>query len=77
MRKQWDKFSVTKNQFVVVQFKKRKIKLPFVETFGDVKINQPLILKDDYGRVEIAVNMGNFAEIYGIKIGDKCIIKKL
>ena len=76
LNKQWNKFAAGKNKFVVAQFKKQKIKLPCVETFGDVEINSPLILKDDYGRVEVAVNMGNFAAVYGIKIGDKCIMKK-
>lgn len=77
LNKQWDGFAVRRNQSVIAQFKKRKIKLSFVGTFGDVKVDRPLILKDDYGRVEIAVNMGNFAAVYGVKIGDKCIIKKL
>ena len=34
------------------------------------------ILKDDYGRVEVAINMENFLFIHKIKIGDTCIIEK-
>lgn len=72
----WDEFSVKKNRMVVLNFKNKKIKLPFVEVFGEVGIGKPLILKDDYMRVEAAINMGNFSKTHNIQVGDKCIIKK-
>lgn len=41
--------------------------LPFVRTFSDVPLNQPLIYIDSRGRVGLAVNQGNFATVYKIK----------
>ena len=55
----------------------QKLDVPFVTTFGEAKENAPLILKDDYGRVEVAINMENFSFIHKIKIGDTCIIEKI
>ncbi|QQG41113.1 MAG: SAM-dependent chlorinase/fluorinase [Candidatus Levyibacteriota bacterium] len=48
-----------------------------VETFGQVKPQEPLILKDDYGRVEIAINLGEFAKKYKVNVDDRVVIKKL
>lgn len=74
---QWDQFGVKKHELVLLQLPKQKITIPFVETFGDVEPGQPLILKDDYGRVEVALNMGSFAERYGVKVGDRCGVLKI
>jgi S-adenosylmethionine hydrolase len=41
--------------------------LPFVRTFSDVKLNQPLLYIDSRGQLGLAVNQGNFAAVYGIK----------
>lgn len=72
-----DKFNIKKNDKISLKFKNKELKVTFVETFGDVKKGDLLILKDDYARNEIAINMGNFAKKYNVKIGDKCTIKKL
>ena len=72
----WDQFDVPKQQTVSINFGNKKIILPFLETFGETMSGNPLILKDDYGRVEVAVNMGNFAKYYDVKVGDTCSIQK-
>ena len=76
MQKIWDKFNVELYKTISINFNKKNIKLPFARTFGDVPKGKPLIFKDDYGRIEAALNMGNLAKTFGLKIGDKCIIKK-
>jgi len=48
--------------------------LPIGRTFSDVAEGEPLILKDDYGRIEMAINMGSFAETFNIKIGDSVVL---
>lgn len=45
-------------------------------TFGDVPPGQPLILNDDFGRVEVAIHRGNFAFTFGVKRGEKLILRK-
>lgn len=72
----WDMFSANKNEILTLQFSEKKIELPFAETFGDVAVNTPMILKDDYGRVEVAVNRGSFSKKYGVNVGDKITIEK-
>ncbi|HLK32243.1 MAG TPA: SAM-dependent chlorinase/fluorinase [Terriglobales bacterium] len=44
----------------------RDMTLPFVRTFGDVPIGEPLIFIDSRGRFSLAVNQRNFAKTYGI-----------
>ena len=41
--------------------------LPFVRTFGDVPVGEPLIFIDSRGRFSLAVNQRNFAQIYHVK----------
>lgn len=52
-----------------------KLELPVVTTFGEVKMGEDLILKDDYGRVEVAKNQGEFVAEYHLRIGDIIIIE--
>ncbi len=72
----WDKFNVKKGDIVAVNFARKTLKVPFLTTFGDAGKEKPLIIKDDYGRMELANNMGNFSKQHMVKIGDSCIIKK-
>jgi len=71
----WDKFNV-KNNNVELNFNNKNIQLPFVTTFGDVGKGKGLIMKDDYGRIEIALNQDSFAGKYDAKIGDEVVIRK-
>ncbi|MGE5206529.1 MAG: S-adenosyl-l-methionine hydroxide adenosyltransferase family protein [Chlamydiota bacterium] len=45
----------------------RDMVLPFVRTFGDVPLGEPLIFIDSRGRFSLAVNQRSFAQIYNIK----------
>ena len=72
----WDKLKIKKGDFIQFIHKNSRLKIPYAVTFGDVDKAKPLIFKDDYGRVEVALNMGNLSRKYNLKIGDKCIIKK-
>ncbi len=44
----------------------REIDMPFVRTFSDVPLKQPLLFIDSRGRASFAVNQGSFAAVYGI-----------
>lgn len=45
----------------------REIQLPFVKTFSDVPLKQPLLYIDSRGRASFAVNQGSFAAAYSIQ----------
>lgn len=49
--------------------------IPVVHTFADVGEGQPLALKGSSGLLELAVNLGNGAEYFGYKPGDKVVYK--
>ena len=76
MHKEWDKLKIKIGDFVEFTHKNNSIKIQHGSTFGDVEKGKPLILKDDYGRIELAINMENFSKKYNAEIGDNCIIKK-
>lgn len=50
------------------------VELISCRTFGDVQAGKHLILKDDYGRVEVAKNLGSFVQDYPVSIGDSIIL---
>ena len=59
-----------------ITLKDNKIEAEVATTFGEVPVGSALIMKDDYSRVEVAINMASFAEKYGVKTGDKLTIRK-
>ena len=72
----WDKFGVRLGNNVNIILKNRIIKIPFFTTFGEVEKGQPLIFKDDYGRIEIAINQGSFIKKYPVNVGDDIFIRR-
>jgi S-adenosyl-L-methionine hydrolase (adenosine-forming) len=72
----WDDFGINLGEKIDLFLKDRKIRIPFKTTFGDVEKGKPLIIKDDYGRIEIAINQGSFFKKYKLKIGDEIVIRK-
>ncbi|MFH2106300.1 MAG: SAM-dependent chlorinase/fluorinase [Candidatus Micrarchaeota archaeon] len=67
--KEMDNFKLGQKLFV------NMIEVTYGNTFGDVPKGEPVIMKDDFERVEMAVNVGNFLEKYNLKTGDHVIIK--
>lgn len=45
----------------------REVAMPFVKTFSDVPLRQPLLFIDSRGRVSFAINQGNFASTYKVE----------
>jgi hypothetical protein len=57
-------------------FDGKKFVLPYIRTYGEVKVGELLILDDDFGRVEVAVNQGRVTDKYEVKVGDMIILEK-
>lgn len=73
---QWDEFGMQNGEKVNLHFQKKKLVVTAATTFGDVPKGKSIIVKDDYGRVEVAINRGNFAKTHRITLGGKCVIQK-
>jgi S-adenosylmethionine hydrolase len=54
----------------------KKFDLPYRRTFGEVKVGEVLLVDDDFGRVEVAVNQGFFVDKFTAKVGDIFILEK-
>jgi S-adenosylmethionine hydrolase len=61
------KLGYGRGQTVPVKLGNKTMDLPFVRTFSDVPLKEPLLYLDSRGRLGIAVNQGSFATIYGIQ----------
>jgi hypothetical protein len=44
----------------------RQLEVPFVKTFSDVAVGQPLFYIDSRGRLGLALNQGDFAKAYNV-----------
>lgn len=71
----WDAADLTLGTQLEIEFGGQVIALPFGRTFDDVEPDGHIIMRDDYGRVEIATNMGNFAARYALSIGDLLLVR--
>ncbi|HIH42438.1 TPA: SAM-dependent chlorinase/fluorinase [Candidatus Woesearchaeota archaeon] len=60
---------------LILLFRKKKLLVTIANTFGEVARGKELIMKDDYGRVEVAINQGSFIARHKVKVGDKVTIK--
>ena len=76
MQSEWDKLKLRIGNNVKLNFNKNSINVPYCTTFGDVPKGKPLIIKDDYGRIEVALNQGSFVKKYPVKIGDGFVVRK-
>lgn len=60
-----------KAAFLDSQRVEEPIRLKYSLTFGDVSEGEDVIVKDDYGRVEVAKNMGRYADEVGAQTGHR------
>jgi S-adenosylmethionine hydrolase len=52
---------------VAVLLNKKTVMLPYVKTFMDVPVGEPLLYIDSRGRVGLAVNQGNYSKKFSIE----------
>ncbi|WP_127125513.1 SAM hydrolase/SAM-dependent halogenase family protein [Pseudoflavitalea rhizosphaerae] len=50
-------------------------RIPFVHTFGDVPESRPMAYLNSLMQFSLAINMGNFANTYGIQSGPDWVVK--
>lgn len=74
---QWDKAGFNLNEIVELETEDEKIHLMYVKTFSDVLVGDPLIMKDDYNRIEAAINQGAFVKKYKLEVGNKVIVRRI
>jgi S-adenosyl-L-methionine hydrolase (adenosine-forming) len=51
---------------VTMQINKKPVTLPYVQTFMNVPVGEPLLYIDSRGRVAVAVNQGNYSKKFNI-----------
>ncbi len=61
---------------IIAEINELKLELNYKKTFGEVSKGELVILDDDFDGIEIAVNLGNFAEKFEVKRGQKIILRK-
>jgi S-adenosylmethionine hydrolase len=51
---------------ITVQLNKKPFTAPYMKTFMDVPVGEPLLYLDSRGRLALALNQGNFAQVHKI-----------
>jgi S-adenosylmethionine hydrolase len=70
------KLGYQRGQTVPLTIGDKKLDLPFVKTFSDVRLKKPLLYIDSRGHLGLAVNQGNFAAVYSVKLPIKLVIPR-
>lgn len=63
------KAGLTPGTSLYLDLEGKEMELPYKKTFGDVEKGAPLVYINSRGYLSLAVNMGDFSEVYGIKAG--------
>jgi S-adenosylmethionine hydrolase len=50
-----------------IEINKKSVTLPYVKTFMDTSVGDPLLFVDSRGRVSIAVNQGNYSKKFNVE----------
>lgn len=74
--KQLSEVGIRYGDTVVVEIRGERFNIPFVQSFGKVRKESPLLLVNSCERLEIAINQGNAAEVFSLSLGDKVKILK-
>jgi S-adenosylmethionine hydrolase len=61
---------------VNVLLNKKPFTAPYVKTFMDVPVGQPLLYVDSRGRISLAINQGNFAQVNKISVPGTVFVAK-
>lgn len=77
LHKAWDSLGCELGEHLNAEFEGHDpVELIFATTFGDVPQGCAVIMKDDYGRVEIAKNMQRFVDQTGLTIGSGITLRR-
>ncbi|MBI2597988.1 MAG: SAM-dependent chlorinase/fluorinase [Candidatus Diapherotrites archaeon] len=66
LAQEWNKLGLALGEEIELVVGRKKLRAPFVKTFGDVKPGKLLIMKD---------NRGSFIKIFPLKVGEKVVVK--
>ena len=61
---------------VLLDMRGTRVRVPYRKTFGDVPPASAVVLDDDFGRVEVAINQGSFAEKHRVRVGDPVVFRQ-
>lgn len=61
---------------IIVQLDKKPFSVPYVRTFMNVPVGEPLLYQDSRGRMGLAINQGNFSQAHKITPPGKIFIPR-
>ncbi len=74
--KEFEKSGIKYQDDIVIETGVNRINTKLLRTFGEVIKGEVIVFPDDYGRIEIAINQGRFADKFGVKLKDKITLRK-
>jgi hypothetical protein len=76
MKEDFAKSGIKYRDSILIDARSNKISSKLLKTFGEVAKGEVVAFADDYGRIEVAINQGRFSDTFGVKLGDRIIIRK-
>ncbi len=76
LQHEFDRLNAERGESIVLRIGTAAVRMPYHKTFGDVAPGRPVLLKDDYSRIEVALNQGSFAAKYRAKPGETAVLEK-
>jgi len=70
-RKELNKLGIDYGDRVKVRWADKELTLPFVKTFGEVAVGEALLLIDSSDFLCLAINQGEAASQFGLKVGER------
>ncbi len=75
--KESDEFGLKPGDSVIIQSAQAKISAMFGTSYSDVPEGEEIVfVSNNHGMIQLSINLGNFAGIYGVKAGTKIEIEK-
>ena len=65
---------ISRGSKISINVGERRVEAMFANTYGEVQPGEPLLLIDSFDLLEFAINMGNAAKRYSIRVGDEVVI---
>lgn len=67
---------IREGEAIIINLRGRKFELKLCTAYGEVEPRMPLIIVGSCGLLEISVNQGNASKFFGVKVGERILVRR-
>ena len=68
---------LAEGDLIKLSFRDKSFRLKICRAYGEVNAGEPLAIIGSHNFLEFSVNLGNAAEYFGLRVGDKLRLEKI